>query len=603
MTRDSRTSLRLWPGVCLAALVLVARLVIPVVLPQAGGITILLALIGGLGIFVWWLLFSRAAWSERIGALGLIVVALYATSHLAHESIATGMMGMLLYVLGIPVLGVALVAWALAAGHLSRTPRLALLAAAILFAGGAFTLIRTGGVTGEADSDLHWRWTPTPEERLLASTSADPASRPAPSVPLAPRAEAAAPKAPAASPPSDPAPPAHAAPEPERPVAEWPGFRGPARNSIVQGAHIEVDWSRHPPVELWRRPIGPGWSSFAVQGGLIYTQEQRGEDEIVSAYDAATGAPVWRHRDSARFWESNGGPGPRATPTLADGRLYTLGATGILNALDARSGAVIWSRNVAVDTGATVPEWGIAASPLVLGDAVVAAAAGSLAAYDAGTGAPRWVNPAEGADYSSPHAITVDGVEQILLLSSGGARSVAPANGSVLWQHDWARGVGIVQPATTADGDILISAGDAMGGLGIRRLAVSGGPGGWSVVERWTSRGLKPYFNDFVVHEGHAFGFDGSILSCIDLEDGSRKWKGGRYGHGQLVLLPDQDLLLVLTEEGELALVRAAPDGFTELARVPAIEGKTWNHPVLIGDVLLVRNGEEMAAFRLSQAR
>ena len=159
-----------------------------------------------------------------------------------------------------------------------------------------------------------------------------------------------------------------------------------------------------------------------------------------------------------------------------------------------------------------------------------------------------------------------------------------------------------MQPALTADGDILINAIAGTGGVGMRRLAVAHGPGGWTVEERWTSNGLKPYFNDFVVHKGHAFGFDGSILACIDLEDGKRKWKGGRYGNGQLVLLPDQDLLLVLSEEGELALVAATPDQFTELARFPAIEGKTWNHPVLVGDVLLVRNGEEMAAFRLSLA-
>jgi hypothetical protein len=159
-----------------------------------------------------------------------------------------------------------------------------------------------------------------------------------------------------------------------------------------------------------------------------------------------------------------------------------------------------------------------------------------------------------------------------------------------------------VQPALTADGDVLAATASATGGLGIRRLALAGGPGGWTVEERWASAGLKPYFNDFVVHKGHAYGFDGSILACINLEDGNRTWKGGRYGNGQLVLLPDQDALLVLSEEGELALVGATPDQFRELARFPALDGKTWNHPVLVGNVLLVRNGEEMAAFRLPLA-
>ena len=365
---------------------------------------------------------------------------------------------------------------------------------------------------------------------------------------------------------------------------------------------IETDWSRTPPVELWRRPIGPAWSSFAVAGDRLFTQEQRGDDEIVSAYNLKTGEPVWRHRDAARFWESNAGAGPRATPTLSNGRVYTLGGTGILNALDARDGSVVWSRNAASDTGRKVPDWGIASSPLVVGDVVIAATAGSLAAYDVATGKPRWFGPTGGWGYSSPHLSTIDGVAQIVLVNGPGAIGVAPSDGTVLWKHAWG-GDSIVQPAVLAGGDLLIGSGSGLAAnTGMLRVTVAHEPGGWIVKERWTSAGLKPYFNDFVVHQGHAFGFDGSILACLDLEDGKRKWKGGRYGHGQLVLLPDQNLLLVLSEDGELALVSATPDKFTEIARVPAIEGKTWNHPVLVGDVLLVRNGEEMAAFRLSLA-
>ena len=238
---------------------------------------------------------------------------------------------------------------------------------------------------------------------------------------------------------------------------------------------------------------------------------------------------------------------------------------------------MVWSRNAAADTGTKTPQWGFASSPLVAGDLVIVGVAGQLAAYDGATGSRRWTGPAHGVSYSSPHLATFDGVAQILLLSEAGATSVALADGALLWEHPWL-GYPIVQPALTADGDILIAVSDSSG---TRRLAVAHGPAGWTVAERWTSIGLKPYFNDFVVHNGYAFGFDGSILACIDLKDGKRKWKGGRYGNGQLVLLSDQNLLLVSSEEGELALVGATPDQFTELARFPALDGKTWNHPVL----------------------
>lgn len=575
-----RKPLRVWPGVAAAVLLFVARFVVPAVEPEAiffGGIG---GMVCALAIVVWWLFFSRAPWFERVGAVGLMAVALWAASLIVHASIREGMMGMMLPIYAIPVLCLALVAAAVASRRRSAGFRRAAIVAAILLGCGVFTLLRTGGIKG-GGAELAWRWTRTSEERLLAQAGGEPI-------------------APPAAPPATKTEPA-ARDTTEKP-AEWPGFRGLGRDGIVRGVRIDTDWSTAPPVESWRRPIGPGWSSFAVRGGLFYTQEQRGDDEIVACHKLSTGEQVWRHRDPVRFWESNGGAGPRATPFLDKDRVYAFGATGILNALDAGSGKLVWSRNVATDTGREVPLWGFAGSPLVAGDVVIVAAAGTLAAYDIATGNPRWRGPSFGGSYSSPHRATIDGVVQILLLGGPGAISVAPDSGEVLWQHAWTSG-SIVQPALTEDGDILIHALAGAGGAGTRRLAVKHGSGRWSVEERWTSSGLKPYFNDFVVHQGHAFGFDGSILACINLQDGGRKWKGGRYGNGQLLLLRDQSLLLVLSEDGELALVAAVPDKYTELARFPAIEGKTWNHPVLAGDLLLVRNGQEMAAFRLPLSR
>ncbi len=559
--------LRLLPGVVIVALQWLARFAVPWVVPGAWalGFGISGGFVGGLAIVVWWAFFSRAPRSERWGAVVLMIVAMTVTPLILHESIATAQMGMTFFIYAIPVLSLAFVIWAVASRSLSDGLRRATMVATILLACGVWALVRTDGMTSDIGHDFAWRWAETAEQRLLAQAGDELTALPSP---------------PAAA----------------ETAADWPGFRGRNRDGHISGVRIETDWSASPPVELWRRPVGPGWSSFAVSSDLLYTQEQRGDDEVVACYNVTSGEPVWRHRDAARFLGAAANPGPRATPTLSAGRVYTFGATGILNALDARDGAVLWTRNAASDTGEKVPVWGFASSPLVVEDLVIVHA-GALVAYDLATGEPRWFGPAGGESYSSPHLLTIAGVAQVLQLSGNGAISVSPADGALLWEHPWPGG-SIVQPALTADDNILISAEEN----GTRRIAVTHGPAGWTVEERWTSRRLKSSFNDFVVHNDHAFGFDGSILACIDLVDGKRKWKGGRYGHGQLVLLADQEVLLVVSEKGELALVAATPDQFTELARFPAIEGKTWNHPVLVNDLLLVRNGQEMVALRLSLA-
>lgn len=612
-----RNSLRLWPGGLFALLLVLMRFVVPALSPDGelmGFDTVLISTIGGvlfaLLIFVWWLGFSRAPWSERLIVLGVAVLAIIALRPLTHISIQNGFMSRMFYISAPVTQALALVLWAVFAHRLNGSARRVAMIAAVLAGTAVWTMWRTDGLF-LGRSVMQWRWTPTAEDRLLAQ--GEEAPKPMPPAPVATSAPVAPPAAPApavskaaetvgasatATPETGLAMSERAASGPAR--VEWPGFRGPGRNSHVPGLRINTDWSASPPVQLWTRPIGPGWSSFAVGGDLLYTQEQRGDEETVACYRVSTGELVWRHKDAVRFYESNGGAGPRGTPTLHNGRVYALGATGVLNVLDARTGAVVWTRNAAKDTGRGLPGWGFTSSPLIFQELVIVSTSGTMAAYETATGNPRWTGPRLLGTYSSPHLVTLGGVPQVILLTGSGAASVEPSTGTVLWQNEWTDGgTTIVQPAVIGDNDILITTASAMGGLGVRRLQVTRDGNTWNVEERWTSNGLKPYFNDFVIHKGHAIGFDGNILASINLEDGKRDWKGGRYGNGQMLLLPGQDLLLLISEEGELALVSATPDKYTEFARIPGIDGKTWNHPVIVGDILLVRNGEQMAAYRL----
>jgi len=584
---DSRKPLRLWPGVVIVVLSFISYYVPSYLAPSSMAMFwgMMGSLFGGtLLLFVWWLFFSRARWFDRLGGLALLIVAQTAAVFLAHPS--AKMVTVLPGVLWLCAIFVA----SLFVGKRSVT------VAAVLVASLGWTLVRTEGVTGDLSSDYAWRWSATPEERFMASEAS------------------ALPALPVTSPATDvvPTDPAVTGPT-EDPIggeifetAAWPGFRGPDRDSILAGVTIDPNWSQSPPQEIWRRPVGPGWGSFALIGNRLCTQEQRDEEEVVVCYDAATGEPIWLYAYPARFWEAMGGVGPRATPTYHEGRLYTLGATGVLNCLDAVSGKPLWTRDIADDSGARVPEWGFASSPLIIDHLVIVHAAGApegraVVAYDLASGEPRWFGQAPGASYSSPHLVTIDSVRQVVMLTGDGAFGLELETGDLFWKHEWpmgADGSRVVQPAILENGgDILIG---TSFGVGTRRIAVSSDEAGaWTVDEKWTSRGLKPYFNDLVVHRGIAFGFDANILAAIDVATGDRAWKGGRYGNGQMLLLPDQDLLLVISEKGELALVRATAERFEEVARMQVLEGKTWNHPIVVDGVAYLRNAEEAAAYRL----
>ncbi len=380
---------------------------------------------------------------------------------------------------------------------------------------------------------------------------------------------------------------------------DYPQFYGPNRDATLPGPRLARDWALDPPREVWRRPVGAGWSAFAVVGDAAVTQEQRGDDEVVVRYQLSTGEPLWVHADRAPFDTTVGGSGPRATPTIVDGRVYTLGATGILNSLDLASGSRVWTRDVLKDHDAGQPDWGMASSPLVIGELVVVQLGRlgiSLAAYDRASGEPRWRAGVDGGSYSTPILARLAGREQILIVNQTSVAGHDPTSGEMLWREEWPQPSGekVTPPLALGDGRLLVSAGY---GVGSRLLRVTHAGGAFSVGEVWRSPRLKSKFAPMVAHEGVVYGLDDGVLTALDPLSGERLWKRGRYGHGQLVLVGD--LLLIQAESGDVVLVEPNPVEHRELGRLAALDGKTWNPPAVAGALLLARNDREAVCYRL----
>jgi outer membrane protein assembly factor BamB len=399
--------------------------------------------------------------------------------------------------------------------------------------------------------------------------------------------------------------------------ADYPQFLGPNRLGVVEGRNLDPDWGAHPPKELWRKKVGLGWSSFAVAGPIAVTQEQRGEDEMVVAYDVKDGEVVWANAIQAKFSEQMGGDGPRATPTIHDGRVYAQGATGALECLDAASGKSLWDHpvNVLEKAHARNLQWGMSNSPLVIDDLGVVVVTlgqggdGSLAAYDVKTGERQWVGgdgATDKASYSSPMLLTLGGKRQIVSINDSTVTGHDLADGAVLWRYPWDPGKAPAkasQPILLSEDRLLLLAGYGCYGV---VLQVKHDGDKWDTEEVYRTNKMRTKFSTAQVRDHYAYGLDDGGLACIDLDDeGKQRWQVGarsfaadHYGYGQTLMV--DDLLIVQSElSGEIVLVKAVPDGFHKLSVIHAFKDKTWNNPALAGNKLFIRNDREAVCYEL----
>ena len=396
---------------------------------------------------------------------------------------------------------------------------------------------------------------------------------------------------------------------------DFPRFLGPAGNAALDGPAIATDWESRPPRERWRRPIGAGWSGFAASAGHAVTIEQRGDEEVIACYAVEDGTPAWSVPIRGRHETVLGGVGPRSTPTIRDGVVYTTGATGWLHAIEGPTGKVLWRKNVLDDLGidfdahVAAVSWGRAGSPLVTESLVIVPGGGplggesggavSLVAYDRTTGAAVWRGGDEQISYVSPALATIGGSEVVLTVNEASVAAYDPLDGRELWSFPWAghsnSDATCSQPHVLADDRIFISKGY---GIGAAVFEPEAGSEPLRFKQAWSRPSLlKTKFTNVVIHDGHAYGLSDGILECVRLADGQKAWKGGRYGQGQVLRVGD--LLLVQAESGEVVLVDCVPERHVVRGRLAVLAGQTWNNPAVVGDRLLVRNAEEAACYEL----
>lgn len=491
--------------------------------------------------------------------LALGTFAFVVNGHLPHASRQAETYGAGVLIL---LMAAGLLLWLLLFSGMRWRSRVLVLLGALCALGVFFSLFIVRGVTGDLVPILEWRW----NKKLIEEVSTAAAAQPPPVPPGA---------------------------------SDWPQFLGPHRDTSVAGPELDPDWGKNPPRILWRRPVGTAWSGFAVSGGVAVTQEQRGDQECTVAYRLIDGQPLWLHAVEARYFTTLAGEGPRATPAISGGRVFSQGATGHLAALSLQDGSLIWERWL-IPPGEALPDWGVSASPLLEGDSVVAAAgtsaSGRLHRLDGATGQVQWSSQVVGETYSSPVAAGFEGTRQILFFGSDGLEAHRATDGERLWSHPWKRGhPHVAAPLRVEPSGVIISSGYGTGAARVDVRQEAGG--GWVAEEAWRTNKLRAKFASLSEAGGHLYGLDDGTMACLDAVTGERRWKEGDYGHGQQILAGT--LLLLMAESGEVVLIRPDPTGLQELARLKLFEHKTWNPPALAGRYLLVRNDREAACLEL----
>ncbi len=529
-----------------------------------------------LAFFGWWLSRSVVPWRDRLLAVVVTIVFGVLARLVADKTID----GFALALSSFPFVMTVWTAWLIVSRSSKRQVQRIGFCVLMLLTFGYFTLLRWDGLDAKQRAEMSWRWTPTKEQLFLASHAQE-----------------------------------------AKPVGvnggqsqKWtlqpgdcPELRGPNRDGVLPGIEIVADWKEHPPKQLWRKRVGPAWSGMIVVDGHLVTQEQRGESEAVVGYDEATGDELWAHNDHVRFEEALAGAGPRGTPTFAAGRIYTLGGHGLLNCLVPETGEVVWSQDMVKDAGvaeADLPQWGYSVSPLVVDGLVIVFAGGthkSVLAYHADDGKLAWTAPGGKQSYSSPQLVVLNGQQQVVMHDTTAVRSLNIADGKEQWSYPNGSEISLamVQPHLVGPNDLIVAITPGMARLEVTRQLPTDG----TQSPRWQTNKLRPDFSDFVIHKGSIFGLNDGVLCCLDAETGKQLWKKLRLGHGQVLLLPDQDALLISNDKGEIILVAVDRTGPTELCRFQAIEGKTWNGPALVGNRLFLRNAAEMAAYEINVQR